>query len=481
MLKGINPYLPWYEYVPDGEPHVFGDRVYVYGSHDRFMGYAFCQNDYVCYSASVDDLTEWQYEGVIYTRTEAPRNEDGAHCLYAPDVTQGPDGRYYLYYALDGIPIISVAVCDTPAGKYQYYGDVCHADGTILGLKEGDDFQFDPGVNTEGDVTWLYSGFCPPMMTDRLGAQAIALDKDMITIIREPKIIVPSSIQAKGTSFEGHGFFEASSMRQVNGKYYFIYSSELSHELCYAVSDRPDEGFVYGGTIIDNGDLGIVDTPRYFVGNNHGSIERINGRWYIFYHRHTNASMYSRQGMIEPIAIDSAGNISQVEMTSTGPSGGAIQAQNIIPAYCACNIYMTRPPMVDGAAGHNPFPYITQDVADVDAEELSQNANASGLKQVDNDTRAYIRNITPGVVVGFKYLDFQNVTKLRVKTRGMCYGGKFDIMIDRDDNVVDSIDVAGGNEWTTSEASVQIPDGVHSLYFKMDGYGTLSFLDFEFC
>ena len=33
---GMNPYLPSWEYVPDGEPHVFGKRVYVYGSHDRF-------------------------------------------------------------------------------------------------------------------------------------------------------------------------------------------------------------------------------------------------------------------------------------------------------------------------------------------------------------------------------------------------------------------------------------------------------------
>ena len=47
----VNPYLPSWEYVPDGEPHVFGDRVYVYGSHDRFDGDLFCMNDYICYSA----------------------------------------------------------------------------------------------------------------------------------------------------------------------------------------------------------------------------------------------------------------------------------------------------------------------------------------------------------------------------------------------------------------------------------------------
>ena len=62
----FNPYLPNDEYVPDGEPHVFGSRVYVYGSHDRFNGKAFCVRNYVCWSAPVDDLTDWRFEGEIY-------------------------------------------------------------------------------------------------------------------------------------------------------------------------------------------------------------------------------------------------------------------------------------------------------------------------------------------------------------------------------------------------------------------------------
>ena len=44
-----NPYLPLWEYIPDGEPHVFGDRVYIYGSHDREGGETFCELDYVVY------------------------------------------------------------------------------------------------------------------------------------------------------------------------------------------------------------------------------------------------------------------------------------------------------------------------------------------------------------------------------------------------------------------------------------------------
>ena len=39
MVKQIfNLYLPSWEYIPDGESHVFGNRVYVYGSHDLANG-----------------------------------------------------------------------------------------------------------------------------------------------------------------------------------------------------------------------------------------------------------------------------------------------------------------------------------------------------------------------------------------------------------------------------------------------------------
>lgn len=30
--QAVNPFLPSYEYIPDGEPYVFGDRVYIWKS-----------------------------------------------------------------------------------------------------------------------------------------------------------------------------------------------------------------------------------------------------------------------------------------------------------------------------------------------------------------------------------------------------------------------------------------------------------------
>ena len=159
--QAVNPFLPSWEYIPDGEPRLFGDRVYLYGSHDRFGGKEFCMNDYVCWSAPADDLSDWRYEGMIWKRTDDPGNRDGKMYLYAPDCVQGPDGRYYLYYFLGKQFLIGVAVCDEPAGKFEFYDYVHYADGERLGEKKGDTVQFDPGVYVEGDKVYLYTGWCP--------------------------------------------------------------------------------------------------------------------------------------------------------------------------------------------------------------------------------------------------------------------------------------------------------------------------------
>ena len=237
--QAFNPYLPSWEYIPDGEPYVFNGRVYVYGSHDFYNGYVFCMGDYVCWSAPVDDLGNWRYEGVIYKKTQDPENPDGTMCLYAPDVTVGPDGRYYLFYVLDKLPVVSVAVCDTPAGKYEFLGYVHDKNGVRLGERETDEPQFDPGVLTEGDKTYLYTGACASGDKSRTGAFVTVLGSDMLTIEEEPVRVVPGCEYSEGTGFEGHAFFEASSIRKRGNAYYFIYSSEVMHELCYAVSDNP--------------------------------------------------------------------------------------------------------------------------------------------------------------------------------------------------------------------------------------------------
>ena len=163
MKKQVfNPYLPSYEYVPDGEPYVFGDRVYVFGSHDAFDGEEFCVNDYVCWSAPVEELGDWKYEGVIFCSTQDPRMEGKHMPMNAPDVCQGPDGRFYLYLQVSMQTVTTVAVADQPQGPYEFYGHVKHKDGKLFGKKRGDAYSFDPSVMMDDDGRiYMYTGACP--------------------------------------------------------------------------------------------------------------------------------------------------------------------------------------------------------------------------------------------------------------------------------------------------------------------------------
>lgn len=112
----FDPYLPSWEYIPDGEPHAFGGRAYVYGSHDRFNAPIFCMNDYVCWSAPGEDLSDWRYEGVIYRKNQDPKNKLGLRLLFAPDVCRGPDGRYYDF---SGVRSITVVLSGTGKGTME--------------------------------------------------------------------------------------------------------------------------------------------------------------------------------------------------------------------------------------------------------------------------------------------------------------------------------------------------------------------------
>jgi arabinoxylan arabinofuranohydrolase len=465
--QGVNPYLPPWEYIPDGEPHVYDGRVYVYGSHDRFNGHVFCLNDYVCWSAPVDDLGDWRYEGVIYPKTEDPLNRDGSMCLYAPDVTVGPDGRYYLYYVLDKVSVVSVAVCDKPAGQYAFYGYVSYADGTRLGEKEGDEPQFDPAVLTEGDRTYLYTGFCAVGDRSRKGAIVTVLGPDMLTILEEPASLIPSQPYSGGSGFEGHEFFEASSIRKIRDTYYFVYSSVVMHELCYATSPSPIGGFVYRGVIVSNNDLHIgsykpADKPMFYGGNNHGGLAEINGEWYIFYHRQTNGTHFSRQGCAERLRLQPDGSISQVEMTSCGLNGGPLAGKGEYPAYLACNLFYKDEAKYVGGEGiwmDSRFPKITQDGKDGDEEP------------------GYIANMLDSATAGFKYFHCEGVKRVKIRVRGYCHGS-FQVKTAWDGPVLGMIPVVFTNVWKEYEADIAIPDGVQAIYLTYTGSGSAGLASF---
>ena len=321
----------------------------------------------------------------------------------------------------------------------------------------------------------MYSGNGPRVPRD-IGKEPKAsvvmeLSDDMITIKKEPRKMLPTLGESEGTGFEGHEFFEASSIRKIRGNYYLVYSSVNLHELCYAVSDRPDGGYRYGGVIVSNCDLfpekeGSVPVCCY--GNNHGGLECIDGKYYIFYHRQTNRSMFSRQGCAEEVEILEDGTILQVELTSCGLNGGPLEGKGTYPASIACNLYGAATPTISHVlAMGRRHPYITQDGPDFSPEDAGKCP----------EPRQYIANGKNGMTAGYKYFRFEDIEEISVKVRGSARG-KLVISTEPKGTPVGAIVLEPAKEWKSFSGKVSMEPGVRALFFRFEGKGKLDFLEF---
>lgn len=494
MEKQIfNPYLPEYEYVPDGEPHLFEGRLYIYGSHDEAFGERYCPGNYVSWSAPEDDLSDWRYEGVIYKKEQDPFNKDGAKDLWAPDVCRGIDGRYYLYYCLSFQHEIGVAVSSRPQGPYAFYGHVKYPESIRNGDLLREYMPFDPAVLNDNGRIYLYYGFAParekemsvpdPDQLDvpeeekkalREAAKRFAeetfseysmvaeLEPDMITLKESPREMIPGGHHTDGTDFDGHGFFEASSIRKIGDMYYFVYSSHKSHELCYAVSSFPDRDFHYGGTLVSNGDIGLNGriTPVNVLGNNHGGMVCVKGQWYIFYHRQTNGTEFSRQGCAEKIYIEQDGKIRQVEITSCGLNDGPLAGEGVYPASIACHI--TDPGTMSVIDYGNP----------ILRTQTRVTSTEDGRKQ-------YITDAADGSCLGYKYFLCKRIKAIRLHISGN-FQGMICVRLDAEDGPkVGSAQIREVGDIHVS-IPVSIDDRIHAVFFCFEGTGKCDVFEFEF-
>lgn len=411
-----NPYLPNWEYIPDGEPRVFGDRIYVYGSHDRKDSIDFCDYKLKVWSAPVSDPTKWVCHGDIF------RSRDGHdslsdvdwtdELLFAPDVVER-GGKYYLYaYIVNAKGCVAVA--DRPEGpfrllsRYKYDIPNHYDNGTFI----------DPGVLVDDDGrVYIYCGY--------QGSYMCELKDNMYEAVPGSyKLdIIPTA--------EPHRFFEACSPRKINGTYYLIYSPQRGSCLDYATSDSPTGPFTYRGTIIDNG----IDFPG---GNDHGSVCCVNGQWYIFYHRMTNGTIMSRRGCVERIEILPDGTIPQVEVTSLGFEESL-----------------------------NPYDFTQADTACV----LKGGCYITETSVFERP----IVNVTDGCVMGWKYFDFgedfaSKTMQIRLKLRGTGSRGRVHVRLDSEDGEeLGTVDFA--EDSGTAGARIKAATGRHAVFLVAEsGY-----------
>lgn len=418
-----NPYLPFWEYIPDGEPRVFGDRIYVYGSHDNAGSVKFCDYVLKCWSAPLNNLNDWVCHGDIFRTRETfdyPPDTDWtneSNYLYAPDVVE-KDGKYYLYaYIINSIGC--VAVSDRPEGpfrllsKYKYTipDEIC-CNGWFI----------DPGVLVDDDGrTYIYCGYERSFMAE-------INSENMYEVLDGTCIehIIPIE-KTEDFPDEDGLFFEACSPRKVGDTYYLIYSPKQGSRLAYATSDKPTGPFRYRGYIVDNG----ADYPG---GNDHGSIVQVNGQWYIFYHRMTNGTIMSRRGCAEKITILPDGTIPTVEMTSLGFED-SLDPYKITPAEIAC--------VLKGGA------VVTE---------------KSVFERV-------LTNVTEGCVIGYKYFDFgddfgSKTMELSVNTAGTGCDSILHVLIDGENGEEIGHIRIGRNGGVVTER-VKAVAGRHSLFFKV--------------
>ena len=337
-----NPYLPLWEHLPDGEPRVFEDpdrpghyRIYIIGSHDlRYDSY--CGPDIRMWSAPVDDLSSWRDEGPIFTYAV-----DGEwDVMYAPDLVEirRKDGRkeYYLYpHGRGAGREAMIARGDRPDGPFTPVNLTPDGKRTLPGSILG----FDPSIYVEyvtdpsdpdyeiGFRAYGYWGFQRSM--------AAQLDQSTMYSVRPGTEVIPYFMPAglrygelrqpdvpypciwPGEDLGAFNFFEASSIRRIGNKYVTIYSGysgpdygvgSSNSALRYAYSDSPLGPWKSGGVLVDsrapelNSDGTRIVTTN--AGHNtHGSMEQINGQWYVFYHRPPRGFGFARQAMVAPVKV----------------------------------------------------------------------------------------------------------------------------------------------------------------------------------
>ena len=393
-LAAQNPIVPQGVYIADPSSRVMPDgRLYVYGSTD-LEPRKYCSNIY--HVLSTDNALEWKLTPNSFVWNET---------LYAPDMMHHR-GTYYLYF-------------DTPNGN-EYVATSKSPTGPFdQAVQIEGPRQIDPNIFIDDDGQAYY-------FWGQFSAKGARMNPDM-------KTLDLSSVRDSILTEDEHHFHEGSYVIRRGRYYYYIYA-DISRRgrptsLGYAMATSPLGPYEYKGIIIDN----FGCDPASW--NNHGSIVKFRGQWYVLYHRSTHNCRAMRKACIEPIHFNSDGTINEVEMTSQG-AGRPLDAFSPITADRCCfmkgNVRLRR-------TEFSP-----------DREELGA--------------------IRSGDLAAWKYLDFGRGTKLvtiRLKSQA---GGQILLRTDGPDGpVVGTIQVSPETAWTDIQAPLSEIRGKHALWMEFAG------------
>ena len=315
--------------------------MYIYGSYDGYED-AYCSEEY--HVVSTEDMENWTvYDEALngkdipwFDNDEAPKypgfnqSEPTAFMQRMKEETPEDDINFVLENADEKKPLLFAPDCISKDGKYYMY--FCMADDS-----EGVAVSDSPQGPFKNPVQLPCGGIDPAVFVDDDGqayyywgqfrSHGVKLNSDMTSFDADK--VVDNLLTE-----EEHFFHEGSSVRKIGDTYYCVYADMERGRpttLGYATSSSPLGPFQYRGIIIDNCEC---DPSSW---NNHGSIEYVNGQWYVFYHRSSRNSKIFRRLCIEPITIRPDGTIEEVVMTSQGP-GKPFGLGECIMGYQACGL-----------------------------------------------------------------------------------------------------------------------------------------------
>ncbi|MFD2828216.1 glycoside hydrolase family 43 protein [Leeuwenhoekiella polynyae] len=433
-VRAQNPIIQTY-YTADPAPMVYGDRVYMYTTHDQDTASTFFRMyDWRAYST--DDMVNWTDHGKIFSLDDISWGNDRAWAAQ----TVARNDKFYLYFcALNeqkNKMSVGVAVSDKPEGPFK--------DALGTSLVDADWGDIDPTVliDDDGDA-YMYWGN-PKLHYVKLNEDMISYDKEVgvVEVAVTPEAFGPGGKRNP----ERGGYVEGPWLHKRKDLYYLLYpAGGIPEHLAYSTSKSPVGPWKYQDTIMP-----VIQEGGAFT--NHPGLVEFKGQPYLFYH---NGDLPGGQGFRRSVcAVDFEFN-----------------ADGSIPL-----MEHSREGITKAVKNLNPYQR-------VEAETI---AWSEGAKTDQNDeVGVFVNQIHDGDYIKVRAVDFgeKSPKKFFAHLAGGVAGSTIEIRLDGvDQQLIGTLVVpASGNREVYKEISTKIDGakGVHDLYLVFKGTAKEELFNFD--
>jgi endo-1,4-beta-D-glucanase Y len=276
------------QYTADPTARAFGDKLYLYPSHDIVNPMNpnkkwFAMADYHVYSSK--NLSDWTDHGVILDQQQVEWGNPKGYSMWAPDCVEHK-GKYYLFFP-DASKLergfgIGIAIAPSPIGPFvpekKPLEGVMGIDPCVLQTSKGEDY-----------LVWA-----------GMGIRMAKLSDDLLSLASRP-------IEVKGLP---EGFKEGPFAFERDGWYYLTFPwvrhKNSTETLAYAMSRNPEGPYTFKGVFMDEWANGCW--------TNHHSFVKYDGQWYLFYHHNDYSPNFdkNRSVCIDPVFFNADGTIRKV-------------------------------------------------------------------------------------------------------------------------------------------------------------------------